>query len=122
MEQSGSYDHFTDSMEYMYGGLVDYWTERMSTENVRNFSSNFACNLTEENPDLAVPWEYELLLESYRQENGSIRTDYRERREAGLMKFVCEACAGGDHSKCVGKSHCDCQHMVSKRTRDQVER
>lgn len=102
--------------------FADKFSRAMNIENVRNFSSNFACNLTEENPDLAMPWEYELLLESYRQENGPIRADYRERREAGLMKFVCEACAGGDHSKCVGKSHCDCQHMVSKRTRDQVER
>lgn len=80
------------------------------------FSSNFASGLTEDSPDLMVPWEYEQLLSIqdfphawYFSEN------MLSRRKAGKLKFICEKCASSDHENCVGlpngdRTWCDCQH------------
>jgi hypothetical protein len=78
----------------------------------------FACNLTEDNPNLNIPWEYETLLEFYKMDDGLIRTEQIKKREAGLLKFICEHCAKTDHENCIGlldgdQSWCDCQHKGS---------
>jgi hypothetical protein len=36
--------------------------------------------------------------------------------------FICDECKNDNHMACPGGTHCDCQHMVSRRTRDQVEK
>lgn len=71
--------------------------------------------------DIQIPWDYSTFLDLLK---GSldIQKDRAKRREAGMLKFVCTDCANGDHGPCPGGTHCDCQHMTSKRTRDNVEK
>ena len=82
------------------------------------FSSDFASGLSEDS-DIRVPWEYETLLEMYATPESAIQTERREKRRIGLLKFICNDCASGEHDNCAGirkhKSHCDCQHKARRK-------
>lgn len=96
---------------------------RLNNENAK-FTVAYPPNtvFTEDGIEFEPRWAYHMLLELYDAEDGPIRASQQEKRKIGMLKFVCNDCAGGNHDPCRGGTHCDCQHMVSKKTRDQVEK
>lgn len=97
-------------------------------ENIDTFIRNlkFVLNEQESVPSKQTgkEWAHDLLLEYMTLDpTGEIRKEREEKREVGLLKFICHECGMGDHDICKARNErkklsmstpqkpdCDCGH------------